>query len=152
MAVRNRDWPCDSHFCRAEHRRGKGSRVDTGVKTALWMSQGYSLLMSFVVYIFRKELIAIFIIDPTTVEAPTFYTTLLLFYILFAVANIYTCAISGLGIPSFYADKHVLLLLSKSRTDTCIYADMAGCPPCCSLPPDFMGSSACRQLFLLSLQ
>ena len=77
---------------------GKGSRVDTGVKTALWMSAGYSLLMSFVVYIFRKELIAIFIIDPTTVETSlTVLYHIAPFYILFAVANIYTCAISGTG-------------------------------------------------------
>ena len=62
------------------------------------MSAGYSLLMSFVVYIFRKELIAIFIIDPTTVETSlTVLYHIAPFYILFAVANIYTCAISGTG-------------------------------------------------------
>ncbi len=76
----------------------KEKRADEVVRTALCMSAAYSLLMSFTVYFFRKELISIFITDPTALETSlTVLYHIAPFYILFAAANTYTCAISGTG-------------------------------------------------------
>lgn len=76
----------------------KMDRVKACITTSLWMSIVYSVFMSFIVYIFRFQLIGLFIIDPLTAEISISLLFLIApFYFVFAAANTYISAITGMG-------------------------------------------------------
>lgn len=76
----------------------KIDRVEACITTSLWMAMVYSVFMSFIVYIFRSQLIGFFIIDPLSAEMSLSVLFLTApFYFVFAAANTYISAISGMG-------------------------------------------------------
>lgn len=76
----------------------KMERVKGCITTSLWVAMGYSVFMSFIVYIFRSQLIGLFIIDRFAVEMSISVLLLIApFYFVFAAANTYTSAITGMG-------------------------------------------------------